>query len=80
MTTCGTISCPTAQKECQGERAGGEGEDRGRAMPGKVDEAHQRLSGNSTVGPNMAPLINLIPSASSGLLSQTFHCVKITLS
>lgn len=59
------------------ERAGGEGEDESRAMPGKRDEAHQGLSGNS---PNMALLINLIPSASFGLLSQTFHSVKITLS
>lgn len=49
VTACGTISCPAAQQECQGERAGGEGEDESRAMPSEGDEAHQGLSGNSTV-------------------------------
>lgn len=66
LTARGTINCPAAQQECQGERAAGEGEDESRAMPGKRDEAHRGLSGNS---PNMALLINLIPSASFGLLS-----------
>lgn len=51
VTACGTISCPAAQQECQGERAGGEGEgeDESRAMPSGEDEAHRGLSGNSTV-------------------------------
>lgn len=59
-------------------RAYAEGEGRKAVQcQAKREEAQQWLSGN---GPNMALLINLIPSASSGLLSQTFRCVKITLS